>query len=89
MLYALINFLGPMYNSDGEYEGVKFSPALPIGLAGGYYHYQIDVAPSFQKTSSSFYTCHDDAPTQYGPYSIGDENTPPRLLQVSVSGCNI
>ena len=97
--YALIN-LGPMYNSDGEFLGVKFSPALPIGPAGGYY--QIDVAPSFQKTSassSSFNvtqsmvllvggTCHDDAPTQYGSCSIG-ENTPARLLQVSVSGCNI
>jgi len=28
--YALIN-LGPMYDDDGEFVGVKFSKALPIG----------------------------------------------------------
>jgi len=96
--YALIN-LGPVFNTDGDFEGLKFSAALPIGPPGGYY--QIDAAPSSRTTLSSDNvthhtmvllvggTCHDDTPTQYGS-CVMEENTPARLLEVGVSdGCNI
>jgi hypothetical protein len=96
--YALIN-LGPLY-LDGEFKGIRFSSALPVGPPGGYY--QIDAAPSSRSSSSSSDdiithttkvllvggTCHDDAPTQYGSCVMG-ENTPARLLEVNVSGCSI
>ena len=49
--YALIN-LGPMHNSDGEFEGIRFSSALPVGPPGGYY--QIDAAPSSRSSSSTY-----------------------------------
>jgi hypothetical protein len=95
--YALMN-LGPQFDSHGDFIGVRFSPALPVGPPGGYY--QIDVAPSPQTASSSSDviahnmvllvggTCHDDTPNQYGSCVIG-ENTPARLMEVSVSGCSI
>jgi hypothetical protein len=95
--YALIN-LGPMHNSDGEFEGIRFSSALPVGPPGGYY--QIDAAPSSRSSSSTYDdsthtmvllvggTCHEDTPNKYGSCVIG-ENTPARLLEVNVSGCSI
>lgn len=96
--YALIN-LGPIISENGDFEGVRFSEALPMGPPGGYY--QIDVAPSFLQTKPSYDkgthhstvllvggTCHDDTPTQFGS-CVKEENTPARLLQVGVSGCNV
>ena len=93
--YALIN-LGPKYNETGDFEGIRFSEALPIGPPGGYY--QIDVAPSLQPTSfrGTHYTlvllvggtCHYKTPNQFGSCVKGD-NTPTRLLKVDVSGCSI
>lgn len=104
--YALIN-LGPKFNSAGDFVGINFSPALPVGPAGGYY--QIDAVPSSRIPPSSSKstttdannntthhtmvllvggTCHDDTPTQYGSCKEY-ENTPARLLEISVSGCSI
>ena len=94
--YALVN-LGPKYKENGDFEGIRFSEALPIGPPGGYY--QIDVAPMLQTTSSDEAThhtmvllvggtCHYETPNQFGSCVKGD-NTPGRLLEVGVSGCSI
>ena len=89
--YALIN-LGQIFNSEGDFEGMRFSSALPVGPPGGYY--QIDAAPTSSDNTTQIMvllvggTCHVDTPTQYGSCVIG-ENTPARLLEVDVSGCSI
>ena len=94
--YALIN-LGPKYNENGNFQGIRFSEALPIGPPGGYY--QIDVAQTLQTTSSDDGThhtlvllvggtCHYETPNQFGSCVKGN-NTPARLLKVGVSGCSI
>ena len=42
--YALIN-LGPMYDDDGEFVGVKFSKALPIGSKCTRFYLLLSVYP--------------------------------------------
>lgn len=102
--YALIN-LGPEYNDNGEFVGVKFSEALPIGSPGAYY--QIDVTPSELKNDETAVegstqqhhstvllvggTCHVDQPNDFGSCKKGD-NTPARVVHVTMNkegGCSI
>ena len=48
--YALIN-LGPEYDDNDKFTGVRLSEAQPIGPPGGYYN--IDIKPSSKTDSSS------------------------------------
>ena len=96
--YALIN-LGPQYDKEsGEFVGVKFSEALPIGVPGGYY--QIDVVLPNIKQQELFAsdddgtqhhtttvllvggTCHYEHPTPSFGSCKKGTNTPARVLQV-------
>ena len=97
--YALIN-LGPQYDENGNFVGVRFSEALHIGPPGSYY--QIDVvSPSSSNRSSIGLqveddglhqstvllvggTCHFEEPNSFGSCKKG-ENSPARILQVSMS----
>lgn len=96
--YALIN-LGPEYDDNDKFTGVRFSEAQPIGPPGGYYN--IDIKPSSKTDSSTQHstvllvggTCHAEKPNSLGSCKHGD-NTPARIVHVSMSkeaggGCSI
>mmetsp|Transcript_48068 Transcript_48068/g.102250 ORF Transcript_48068/g.102250 Transcript_48068/m.102250 type:complete len:522 (-) Transcript_48068:115-1680(-) len=94
--YALIN-LGPEHDGDGEFVGVKFSEALPVGPPGAYY--QVDVSLSSRSDDSTRRstvllvggTCHVEKANSLGSCRKG-ENTPARVVEVSMSteaGCSI
>jgi len=91
--------LGPEYDEWGEFRGVRFSEALPIGPPGAYY--QIDVSSSSKSDGVTHYstvllvggTCHVEEPNSFGSCKKG-ENTPARVVEVSMStneagGCSI
>lgn len=95
--YALIN-LGPRYDENGDFVGIRFSEALPIGRPGAFY--QVDTLDINSKESFSTArktkvllvggTCNKPDSNDFGGCSPG-VSTPARVFVVSMSkyGCSV